>query len=409
MAPTLLAGRAPDACREPVGAAPNPVARGRVLLVVHSAKTGGAERMALLEAKHFEDRFELLVAVPKGPLRARFAAHGELVDPAATLPLWGDSAWRWLTSAARTLLDAVRMAVLIRRRGIELVLTNSSVCLAPVLAARLARVPVVVHARDVPKSRLAPFVFALHGALAQTVVVITDGLAPFFRRGRRARIVQIADGIAPPPRSREDRLRTFHSPLRLCLVGGIDPRKGQDIAVAALAQLRDRGVEATLELVGREVDQQFAAAVRDTAQRLGVADSVVFVGEVSDAGPQLDRADIVIVPSRGEWTPLVLMEALARGLPVVAARVGGVQEIVSDGESGLLVAPEDPAGLAAAIGKLLADPAAAAQMARRGRDHVDANFRLEHTLGRLQGELDLLLDDEHRTSARERGPLPAVL
>jgi hypothetical protein len=459
MAPTLLAERAPDACREPAAAAPNAAAldpaapdaagRNRILLVVHSAKTGGAERMALLEAKYLEHRFELLLSVPDGPLRARFAAHGELVDPAATLPLWGDSAWRWATSSVRTLFDAIRMATLIRRRGIELVLTNSSVCLAPVLAARLARVPVVVHARDVPKSRLAPLVFVLHGALAHTVVVITEGLAPFFRRGRRARIVKIADGIvapvsvpapasasasapapasvpasasasatAPVPASAPTAARasssgrasrTFHSPLRLCLIGGLDPRKGQDIAVAALARLRDRGVEATLELVGREVDPEFAATLGDAAQCLGVAESVVFVGEVSDAGPYLERADIAIAPSRGEWTPLVLMEALARGLPVVAARVGGVQEIVSDGESGLLVAPEDPAALAAAILELLAHPEAAAEMARRGRAHVDANFRVERTLERLQAELGLLLGGEHGRIPREPEPLQAVL
>jgi glycosyltransferase involved in cell wall biosynthesis len=415
MASTLLAERASDACREPAAAARNPAPRNRILLVVHSAKAGGAERMALLEAEHLQERFELLLSVPQGPLRARFAAHGELVDPAATLPLWGDSARRWAASSARTLLDAVRMAVLIRRRGIELVLTNSSVCLAPVLAARLARVPVVVHARDVPKSRLAPLVFALHGALAHTVVVITDGLAPFFRRGRRARIVKIADGIVAPSLSPSPSpspghsSRTFHVPLRLCLVGGLDPRKGQDIAVATLAQLRDRGVEAVLELVGREVDPEFAAALRDAAQRLGVAESVVFVGEVSDAGPHLDGADIAIAPSRGEWTPLVLMEALARGLPVVAARVGGVQEIVSDRESGLLVAPEDPAALTAAILELLAHPDAAAQMARRGRDHVDANFRVERTLEGLQAELGLLLGDEYGPTAREPRSLTAVL
>lgn len=416
MASTLLAERAPDACREAAAAERDPTSRSRILLVVHSAKAGGAERMALLEAEHLADRFELLVSLPEGPLRAGFAAHGELVDPAATLPLWGDSAWRWVTSSARTLLDAIGMARLIRRRKIELVLTNSSVCLAPVLAARLARVPVVVHARDVPKSRLAPLVFALHGALAHTVVVISGGLAPFFRRGRRARIVKIADGIAAPspvaplrPSSTVGGSRAFHSPVRLCLVGGIDPRKGQDIAVAALAQMRERGVEATLELVGREVDREFATAVRDAAQCLGLAQSVAFVGEVGDAGPHLDRADIAIAPSRGEWTPLVLMEALARGLPVVAARVGGVQEIVSDGESGLLVAPEDPAALAAAILQLLADPGAAARMAQRGRDHVDAEFKVERTLERLQAELDLLLDDEPAAAAREPGSPPAVL
>jgi glycosyltransferase involved in cell wall biosynthesis len=382
--------------------------RKRVLLAVHSAKAGGAERMALLEAEHLEDHFELLISVPEGPLRARFGAHGELIGPVATLPLWGGSVGRWARSVVRTSIDALRMAALIRRRGVELVLTNSSVCLAPVLAARLARVPVVVHARDVPKSRLAPLIFALHGALADTVVVIASGLAPYFARGKRARIAQIADGIVAPTLPPSAAPRTLRVPVRICLVGGLDPRKGQDVAVAALAQLRDSGVEATLELVGREVDQEFAAAVRDTARRLNVTERVVFVGEVPDAGPHLEQADIVIAPSRGEWTPLVLMEALARGLPVVAARVGGVEEIVSDRESGLLVAPGDPAALAAAVRELLADPHAALAMASRGREHVDANFRVERTLERLQAELGLLLGNGCPT-IREPGPVPAVL
>jgi glycosyltransferase involved in cell wall biosynthesis len=371
-------------------------------MAIHSAKLGGAERIALLEAEDLKTRFELLLAVPDGPLRSRFAAHGELVAAAATLPLWGASSRRWAGSSVRTLLDAATMANLIRRREIELVLTNSAVCLAPVLAARLAGVPVVVHARDVPKSRLAPLVLALHGKLAHTVIVISDGLAPYFRAGRRTRVVLIADGItmpAPPPRRPRS---AFGSPLRLCLVGGVDPRKGQDIALAALAQLRERGVETTLKLVGRDVDERFAAAVRADALRLGVASEVEFVGEVEDVGAHLDHADIVIAPSRGEWTPLVLMEALAHGKPVIATRVGGVAKVVRHRESGLLIAPESPVELADAIAELLADPAAATTMAERGRCLINAGFRIEHTLEGLQTEIDRLLDGEPR-------PLKSVL
>ncbi len=396
MAQSQLAEQVSSASREP-----SATGRRRILLAVHSSKLGGAERMALLEAEDLKTRFEVLLAVPDGPLRSRFAEHGELVGATATLPLWGDSTRRWAGGSAHTLLDAVTMAKLIRRREVELVLTNSSVCLAPVLAARLANVPAIVHARDVPNSRLAPFVLALHAKLAQTVIVIADGLAPYFRGGRRTRVVRIPDGIAvpaPPPRRRQN---VFGSPLRLCLVGGIDPRKGQDIAIVALAQLRERGIEATLELVGRELDESFAAAVRESALRLGVAENVEFVGEVDDISPHLERADIVLAPSRGEWTPLVLMEALARGKPVVAARVGGVSEVVCDRESGLLVAPENPTELASAIAELLADPQAAFAMAERGRSHVDADFHVERTLSGVQAEIDRLLVHKSEQLAHE--------
>lgn len=371
---------------------PNVVTHRRILLAVHGAKLGGAERMALLEAEHLKVSFELLIAVPEGPLRSRFAAHGELVGGAATLPLWGDSFRRWAGGSVRTLLDAVTMARLIRRRQIELVVTNSSVCLAAVLAARLAGVPAIVHARDVPNSRLAPLVLALQAKLAHTVIVITDGLTPYFRAGRRTRVVRIPDGITVPAApARRARLQ-FGSPLQLCLVGGIDPRKGQDIAVCALVQLHERGIGARLELVGRELDESFAAAVRESARRMGVAQDVEFIGEVADSGPYLDRADIVLAPSRGEWTPLVLMEALARGKPVVAADVGGVSDVVRDREYGLLVTPDNPTGLADAIAELLSDPAAALAMAEQGCEHIDAVFRVEHTLEGLQSEIDRLFE-----------------
>jgi len=383
--------------------------RRRILIAVHSAKLGGAERMALLEAEYLKARFELLLSVPEGPMREPFAEQGELVAWTETLPLWGASAARWSRSCLRTLWDAAAMARLIRRREVELVLTNSSVCVAPVLAARLARVPVVVHARDVPKSRLAPLVMAVQGKLASTVIVITDGLVRYFRAGSRTRIARIPDGIVIPELAPIRQCSSFGSPLKLCLVGALDPRKGQDLAIAALAELRRRGQVASLELVGRELDEDFARSLRAQADRLGVGDAVSFQGEVDGIGAHLQSADIVIAPSRGEWTPLVLMEALAHGKPVVAARVGGVSDVVHDHESGLLVAPESPTELANAIVELSRDPAEAAAMARRGRAHVLAQFGIERTLEGLQSEIYRLLDEESALLRREPRPLQPVL
>ena len=396
--------RTPNALRAD-GRPPRPTP---ILFSVHSGKLGGAERMALLEAERLGPCFELLLAVPDGPLRPRFAAHGELVAGAATLPLWGASPRRWLTGSVRTLLDAVRMAKLIRRRRVELVLTNSSVSVAPVLAAKLAGVPVIVHARDVPKSRLAPLVLAAQGRLADTVIVIADALAPYFHARSRTRVVRINDGIRMPVESPAAGRLAFGSPVRLCLIGGIDPRKGQDVAIAALAQLHEQGIAATVELVGRDVDEGFAACVRADAQRLGLAGHVEFAGEVDDVDAHLSRADIVVAPSRDEWTPLVLMEALVRAKPVVASRVGAVGDVVRDGESGLLVAPDSPTELATAVARLVADPAAAGDLAERGSRLVRAEFGVERTLEGVQTEVDRLLSCGFE-KGRERRPPRAVV
>jgi glycosyltransferase involved in cell wall biosynthesis len=346
--------------------------------------------MALAEARYLKSRFELVIAVGEGPLRASFAAEAELVDGTPSLPLWGAPPYRWASRSARTARDAVRLSALIRRRGIGLVLTNTTVSLAPVIAARLAGVPAIVHARDAPVSRLAPFVFALHSQLAQTVIAISPGLVPYFTRRRGARVVLIREGIDVSAESSSDNGR-FGTPLRLCLVGAIDHRKAQDIAVEAVDRLRNRGVDAALELVGRDENPPFAAALRERIRELGIDDRVLFSGELDDIRAVFDRNDIVVAPSRGEWTPLVLMEALAREKPVVASRVGDVPEVVVGGETGLLTPPEDPDALAAAVAELAADPMTAEAMGRRGRAHVASNFGLRGSLEALRSEIDRAL------------------
>jgi glycosyltransferase involved in cell wall biosynthesis len=171
---------------------------------------------------------------------------------------------------------------------------------------------------------------------------------------RRARVVRIPDGIPIPPAPPAP-ANGFGRPLWLCVVGAITPDKGQGTAVAALAELRARGIDAELDLVGRVQDPEMAAGLLDEAAARGLAGRVRIGGETDGIEAALDRADILLLTSRGEGTPLVLMEALARLTPVVASAVGGVPDIVADGETGLLVPPGDVAALRAALERLLGD------------------------------------------------------
>jgi glycosyltransferase involved in cell wall biosynthesis len=202
--------------------------------------------------------------------------------------------------------------------------------------------------------------------------------------------VRIPDGVpvpaggAPAP--------GFGYPLRLTVVGGLDPRKGQDVAVEALARLRGHGLDAKLELVGRDVDPSFGERLRERSRELGLAERVTFCGERPDADAALADADIVLAPSRDEWTPLVVMEALARGKPVIASSVGGMVELVADGRTGILVAPDDSDGLAREVLRLAASPGSAREMAANGRREVAARFSIERSLDALENELRRTLD-----------------
>jgi glycosyltransferase involved in cell wall biosynthesis len=362
-------------------------------MAVHSAKPAGAQLVALGQAGALSRAHERVIAVGNGPLREPFAKLGPIVRAPTRLPIWGASPGRWALDTARAAPDAVRLAAIIRRRGVEVVIANSTVLVAPVLAARLAGVPVIVHAQEAPKSTAARALFRFHGAMADTVVAISPWIADAFD-GARADVVLNPVGIRIP--QRQARAPREDGGPRLIVVGTVDRHKRQDLALAALVALKDHGLEAELALVGHESDAAYAAEVRGLAQRAGVGERVHFVGQSSDVPGHLLGADALLLPA-GEVTPLVIMEAMALGTPVIAARMGSIPDVVVDGESGLLVAPEDPEAFAAAIARLHREPGLASALAEGGRRRVEEHFDEARSHVRLGEEVQRLV------AARRRG------
>ena len=362
--------------------------RHRLLIVVHSAKLAGAQIVALGQAEYLASGHDLVIAIGHGPLRPRFEPLGPLVRGPTTLPVWGASPARWALQSARAVLDALRFAYVIRREGIDAVVVNSTVLVGPVLAARLARVPSIVTAQEAPKSREARALYRLHGALASTAVAISPWIASAFD-GARANVMLSPVGIPlEPPVARAPTFRD--RPLQLLLVATIDRHKRQDLAVAALGKLAERDIDATLTLLGVESDAPYAAEIRALAERLGVTDRVIFEGPTDDVPSYLRRSDALLVPA-GEVTPLVLMEAMAHGTPVVAARMGSIPDVTVGGESGLLVEPDDPAALADAIATLAGDPELADRLAVAGRERVESHFDQAQSHRRLAAEIARLI------------------
>jgi glycosyltransferase involved in cell wall biosynthesis len=162
-------------------------------------------------------------------------------------------------------------------------------------------------------------------------------------------------------------------------LGRLAPEKGYDVLVRAFAQVRRDVPEARLALAGRGLEEgPLTALTRD----LGLEDAVDFLGWVraEDVPALLDRATVVAVPSRHEGFGMAALEAALRARPVVASRTGGLIEVVQDGITGLLVAPEEPDELAAAIGGLLEDRERAAQLGRDGRSRARRLFSEERLL-----------------------------
>ena len=361
-----------------------------MLLVVHSAKLAGAQIVAAGQAEALAQDRPLIVSVGPGPLRPRFEQVATVVRQPTRLPVWGASRGRWAIELARVLPDAVRLAWIARRQRAGVIVAGSTVLAAPVVAARLAGVPSVVIAHEAPKSAAARRLFRFHGALADVVVAISPMTAEAFG-ACRARVILNPVGIDLPPWSPRPP-RATGDPLRLLVIGTLDRHKRQDLAVAALALLRDEGTDATLELLGAEGDPAFAGDLRAAVEAAGLTDRVSFTGLRRDVPDRLRGADVLLVPG-GEVTPLVIMEAMAHGTPVVAAAMGSIPDVVGDGESGLLVAPESPRDLADGVARIALDPELAAALRAGGRDRVERDFDQRSSNDRLREEIAGLLGE----------------
>jgi glycosyltransferase involved in cell wall biosynthesis len=116
---------------------------------------------------------------------------------------------------------------------------------------------------------------------------------------------------------------------------------------------------------------------------LGLEGAVRFLGYQAEVAPILAASDLLVLPSRAEGLPVVLLEAMALARPVIAARVGGVPEVIRDGENGLLVAPGAPNELADRVLGLLADPAAAERLGNAGRRQVVQRYSPDMAARRL--------------------------
>jgi glycosyltransferase involved in cell wall biosynthesis len=154
------------------------------------------------------------------------------------------------------------------------------------------------------------------------------------------------------------------------LVGRFIRDKGQDIAIKALSRLSAR---AHLALIGDHATP-WGRDMRLRSQSASARDRIHLVGFRDDAREQLADFDLLVAPSRREALSLTLIEAAAAGVPVVASRIGGVPEVVLDGETGILVPPEDAVSLAAAIDSLITDPALRVRLGQAARRCYEDHF-----------------------------------
>jgi glycosyltransferase involved in cell wall biosynthesis len=203
---------------------------------------------------------------------------------------------------------------------------------------------------------------------------------------RAERIRAIPNGVDLPPedptaRGRlRDELGLGEAPT-LIVTSRLHPMKGHAHLLDAVALLREDFPALRLLVVGDGVER---GRLEEQAEELGLADAVVFTGFRTDVAELLRAADLFVLPSLREGMPNTALEAMAAGLPVVAAAVDGVPEVVVEEETGLLVPARDPQALRDAIGRLLTEPQFAQALGQAGRERVAEHFSTERMLAEAE-------------------------
>lgn len=344
----------------------------RVAHVVESLELGGLEKLVVEFARHADRARFAPMVVTIGP-RGLLADEVEALDcPVVSLDR---------PPGVRSRLGSIaRMARIFRREQVGVVHTHSE---GPLLfgapAARLAKVARVVHTRhhgpDLGSSRRAFAGLALSARWVDCVACVADdGASRAVAEGIDASKIQtIWNGI--------DLARfAYQGPAPggpAVVVARLIPEKDVATLLRATSIVTRNLPEFRLEIAGDGADRPTLEAL---SKDLGLGDHVTFLGRVDDVAALLGRAKMLVLPSRMEGISLTLLEAMARGLPCVATRVGGNPEVVVDGETGLLVPPEDPEALAHALQALWTDPQRAEALGRAGRSRAERHFDIKRTI-----------------------------
>jgi glycosyltransferase involved in cell wall biosynthesis len=189
--------------------------------------------------------------------------------------------------------------------------------------------------------------------------------------------IDVADwDTASPP------AKTSGAPV-IATVGNIRRVKGHDVFIKAAASVVAQFPEVSFNIAGDVLESGYFAELRTLIGDLNLSDHFHFVGGVDNLREYLSTADIFVLPSRSEGFSNAIVEAMAASLPVVATNVGGNAEAVTDGVSGLIVPPEDPTALAAAITRLLSDPSRAQEMGAAGKKLASEKFTTDAMMHRI--------------------------
>lgn len=356
----------------------------RLMILTRKTRGGGAENFSSALALALRERFEVEVCAT----RAQEEELSELRGAGIQVNSLARGGERTISS----ILDPRPWVWLVRRlRAQNIEILNAHTFGSNVwgtILGRIAGVPVIVATEHTWSFEGAPIRKFLDreliGRFASAFVAISaqDAERMITVEGvpaQKIRLIEngLPEGFRAAPGDGEAVRREFGIPAEAFVVGVVAVLRAQkalDVLIRAFSKARLPQSDARLMIVG---DGPERATLEEVARQSGVSDSVIFAGRRPDVQGCYDAFDVMALSSRYEGTPLAVLEAMACECPVISSRVGGLPEILANGEAGVLVAPGDDEELAEAIGRLASDPALRIRISKAARKRLERNYSFE--------------------------------
>lgn len=345
----------------------------RILHVINGEHYAGAERVQDLLASRLPDYGYTVGFACVKPDRF------PVLRRCQQAPLYGV-----LMRSRADLRPAKLLARIIRDEGYAAVHSHTPrAALVGRVAAWLSGVPLIHHVhspttRDSTR-RALNWVNAATERFSLTCVAAAIGVSQAMGRYARSlgvpgdRVHVVSNGV--PSRSALPKRAVPQGVWTLGAVALFRPRKGLEVLLDALAALRERRVPVRLRAVGAFETPEYETQIRAQVERLGLAEAIDWIGFSSNVAAELDQMDLFVLPSLfGEGLPMVILEAMAAGVPIVATDVEGVPEAIRDGHDGLLVPAHDASRLAAAIERYISGDADWQSIRQSAFDRQHAHF-----------------------------------
>jgi glycosyltransferase involved in cell wall biosynthesis len=329
-----------------------------------------------------------------------FNGLGQFPCPVRVFPMKRTYTWQ-------SLQTALKLRKLIRREDVSITHTFFETSdLWGGLVARLSGCPIVISSRrdmGIRRSRLHKLAYRLMPRIFDQVQTVSEAVRQYCIREDRVppeKVVTVHNGVDPKRIAGEGThvsrasLDLTGASYVIATVGNLKRVKGIDVVIRSAAIVCREFPKAVFLIIGGIHDPQYYEELQKLATDLGLADNIRFLTQTKDVAPVLRVCDAFCLLSRSEGFSNALVEAMGCGLPCVATRVGGNDEIIAEAQTGFVVASENPEEAAEKLLVFLRDPARARSMGKAGEEVVSARFTVRKMLNNIVAEYDRLMESK---------------